>query len=318
LPFITAGFNYGKFYKASKTVQYLEGANPIGFELRYTKMHRDEKSWQQNNCYFNTGIGLNYFNFDNQLLGESMALFYVFEPEYKLGKHLNLLVDANFGLTFLSNPYNKDKNANNSIYSLPISAYMALGTGMEYAVHKNFQISLLASFIHISNGGTLEPNKGINMSTLNMRLSYNPINNDLEKFTKKPQKLERKDRLDLGMYLSNKNMGTNEPDRYFIFGAFANYSKQIARMNALTTGIEFLTDRVTQARLEKENADKSSMRLGVLVGHEFLFGRFTVSQQLGCYLFNETNYFNMLYQRAGISTVIPNFTDLRVIYYIKK
>jgi hypothetical protein len=334
LPYITASFHYASTFKFNKSANDLNVSYPIGIELQYTKQLRDEKSWQQNNCYFNSGIGLNYFNYNNALLGESMALFYVFEPQFKLGKKLKFLASANLGLTFLSNPYNQNNNATNSYYSLPVSAYLAFGTGLEYPLNKNFQMSLLAKFIHISNGGTQEPNKGINMASVNLRLSYNPIDNHLEKFIKKTEKLVLKDRLDFGLYVSNKNLGVNEPDRYFIFGAMANYSKQVSSINALTGGIEIIADQVTQARLQRDKLDKSSLRLGLLVGHEFLFRKFSVNQQLGYYLINETTYFNDLYQRIGLSyfasanisigfsvlthTTVPNFTDLRLTYYIRK
>jgi hypothetical protein len=334
LPYFTASLFSASTFKLDKSANDLDVSYPYGIELQYTKQLRDEKSWQQNACYFNSGMGINYFNYNNALLGQSMAIFYVFEPQIKLGKKLKLIGSANLGLTFLSNPYNKDKNTTNSYYSLPVSAYLAFGTGLEYPLNTNFQLIMLAKFIHISNGGTQEPNKGINMATLNVRLNYNPIDNRLDKFTRKPEKLILKNRLDVGLYASNKNIAMNEPTRCFIFGAMANYSKQVSSINALTGGIEIIADQVTQARLQRDQLDKSSMRLGLLVGHEFLFGKFSVNQQLGYYLFNDTKYFNTLYQRIGVSyytpahfsigfsvlthTNIPNFTDLRLTYYIRK
>jgi hypothetical protein len=334
LPYFTASLYSASTFKLYKSANDLNVTYPYGIELQYTKQLRDEKSWQQNSCYFNSGMGVNYFNYNNALLGESMALFYVFEPQIKLGKKLKLIGSANLGLTFLSNPYNKDKNTTNSYYSLPVSAYLAFGTGLEYPLNKKFQLSMLAKFIHVSNGGTQEPNKGINMAALNVRLSYNPIDNHLEKFVRKPQKLVLKKRIDVGLYASNKNIAANDLTRYFIFGAMANYSKQVSSINALTGGIEIIADQVTEARLQRDQLNKNSMRIGLLVGHEFLFGKFSVNQQLGCYLFNDTKYFNNLYQRIGVSyytnahlsigfsvlahTTAPNFTDLRLTYYIRK
>ena len=334
LPYFTASLFSASTFKLDKSANGLNVSYPYGIELQYTKQLRDENSWQQNACYFNSGMGVNYFNYNNALLGESMAIFYVFEPQIKLGKKLKLIGSANLGLTFLSNPYNKDKNTTNSYYSLPVSAYLAFGTGLEYPLNKNLQLSLLAKFIHISNGGTQEPNKGINMAALNVRLSYNPIDNHLEKFIRKPQKLVLKKRIDVGLYASNKNIAANDLTRYFIFGAMANYSKQVSSINALTGGIEIIADQVTEARLQRDQLNKSSMRVGLLLGHEFLFGKFSVNQQIGCYLFNDTKYFNTLYQRIGVSyytnahlsigfsvlahTTAPNFTDLRLTYYIRK
>jgi hypothetical protein len=334
LPYFTASIHSGSIYAHTQEVHNIKGAYPIGIELLFTKQNRDEKNWQQYNCYFNSGVGINYIDYNTDVLGKGFALFYVFEPQFKLGKLLKALGSTHLGLTYLSNPYSKNVNSKNLNYSLPLSAYISLGMGIEYPLNKNWQMSLLGQFIHISNGGTQEPNKGINLPTLNMRFSYNPISNGLNKYEKKPIKLERKTRIDIGLYGSNKNLGVNDLDRYFIFGALANYSKQISNINAITGGIEILTDQVTEARLQRDKADKSNVRAGLLIGHEFLFGRFAVSQQLGCYLVNETNYFNALYQRAGVTyytpskiaigfnilthTIVPNFLDLRVMYYFNK
>lgn len=59
LPYFTASFNTASTFKLYKSANDLKTSNPIGIELQYTKQLRDEKSWQQNACYFNSGIGLN-------------------------------------------------------------------------------------------------------------------------------------------------------------------------------------------------------------------------------------------------------------------
>lgn len=330
----TASFHYGSIYAQNEYVKNTEGAKPIGIELLYTKQLRDEKSWHHNRSYYNSGIGLNYFNYNNAILGQSATIFYVFEPQIKLGKKLKLLASTHLGLTFLTNPHRSTGNRTNLSYSLPISFYIAFGTGVQYPLNKNWQLGFLGQFIHISNGGSQEPNRGINLPTLNVRLTYNPLDNKLDDFVKKPYKYKAKTRLDIGVYGSNKNLGVNENERFFIFGTYANFSKQVAHMYALTGGIEILTDKVTEERLKRENLNKSNIRSGLLIGHEILFGRFVGSLQLGYYLYNDTKYFNEFYQRGGISYYtksniafgfslfthmnIPNFMDLRLLYSFNK
>jgi hypothetical protein len=331
---ITVGFHYGSMYIQNKYVKNTEGAKPIGIELLYTKQLRDEKSWQQNRCYFNSGIGINYFNYNNSILGQSASLFYIFEPQVKLGKKLKIFGSTNLGLTFLTNPHKNSSNNLNLSYSLPISFNLVFGAGIQYPLSKNFQLGLAGHFVHISNGGLQEPNRGVNLTSINLRLTYNPSDNELKNFIKKPFIYKNKSRLDLGFYGSNKNIDVNDDERFFIFGFSANYSKQIGRFYALTSGLEVLTDKVTEERLKRNKLNKSNIRSGLLVGQEFLFGRFVVSQQLGYYLINDTKYFNEFYQRAGVCyytrsniafgfsllthTYNPNFMDIRLLYSFNK
>ena len=72
------------------------------------------------------------------------------------------------------------------------------------------------------------------------------------------------------------------------------------------------------------------LRVGSLIGHEFLFHRFTWGQYFGVYLYKEVPYFNWIYHRHTIAYKInknwslgvslfannqnANFTDYRVIY----
>lgn len=334
LRYFTAGLHYASIYAHTNSVQNTAGANPIGLELLFTKQRRDENNWQQCHCYFNSGAGIHYFNYDKAILGEALALFYFFEPQFKMTTKLKLLVSANMGLSFLSNPYHESTNPTNMSYSLPVSAYISLGTGLQYPINKHWQIGLLAQYLHISNAGLKEPNRGINWPSINMRFSYNPIDNALPQYQKRQTKLVHKRRIDLGVNVSTKTMGLGDTERFFIFGSFANYSQQVSSLNAITGGVEMLIDNATKERLRRANIDKNSTRAGILIGHEFLFGNFTFSQQVGYYLINETNYFNDLYQRWGVTYYtkkgigmganllthahVANFLDLRLLYHISK
>jgi hypothetical protein len=71
-----------------------------------------------------------------------------------------------------------------------------------------------------------------------------------------------------------------------------------------------------------------------MLGHDFLLGNYVFSQQLGYYLFNETNYFNSVYHRWGLlyktksnlnfginllaHAQVANFIDLRLVYSFNK
>lgn len=328
------GAHYGFIFAHSQDVQNTSGANPYSAELIYTTQNLTEKSWQNCNCFLNTGFGVNYFNFDNVILGKATSIFYNFEPQFKLTQKSKLLIDAYGGLSFLTNPHDVNSNPNNLSYSLPISIYVGLGAGFQYALSNHFQISFIGNYLHISNGGIKNPNKGVNWPAANLRLSYNLNNNELPNFSKTNANYKKQDRFDLGTFLSAKNNAIGEQELFFIYGLTANYSRQVSRIHAFTLANELIVDNALKEKLKRDGLNKSNLRYGLMFGHEFLLGNYVFSQQLGYYFFNESNYFNNVYHRWGLMyrtknkwgmginllahAQVANFIDLRLVYSFNK
>lgn len=328
------GTHYGFIFAHSEDVQNTSGANPFGIELIYSKQNITEKTWQQCNCFLITGFGVNYFNFDNAILGSAATVFYNFEPQFKLTSKTKFLFDAFGGLSYLTNPYDINTNPNNRSYSLPASVYIGLGVGLQYAFAKQWQLGFTGNYLHISNGGIKDPNKGINWPTANLRLTYNPTNNVLPNFSKKNASYLKQNRLDIGTFASSKTIAIGEKERFFIYGLAANYSRQIGRINALTLGNELIFDNALKEKLKRDGSNKSNIRYGLTFGHEFLLGNFIFSQQLGYYAFNESTYFSNVYHRWGLlyktksnlnlgvnllaHAQVANFIDFRVVYSFRK
>jgi hypothetical protein len=124
-----------------------------------------------------------------------------------------------------------------------------------------------------------------------------------------------------------------EKSRWNIFGFATQYTKQIARINALSIGSELWFDHSLQERLRRDTTnDKSSWRSGMLLGHTFLMGKISFSQQIGIYTYNPTGYFPLLYQRYGmlyqfnktwsgglnvlVHGHVANFLDFRLAYML--
>lgn len=334
IPAITLGLHYGFIFAHSEEVQNTAGANPFGIDLIYSKQLVSENAWQQCNCYLNSGFGANYFNYDNSILGHSGTIYYLFEPQFKITNKSKFIIDAIGGLSYLSNPFHPQNNPNNRSYSLPISIYVGLGVGLQYAVSNKFQLALTGNYLHISNGGIKDPNKGINWPTANLKFVYNTQPNNLPKFTKKAIHFKMKNRLDLTTFVSSKTVAIGEKERFFVYGANLNFSRQISSLNALVVGNELIIDNSLKEKLLRDSLNKSNIRYGLTFGHEFLLGNFIFSQQLGYYLFNDTKYFNSIYHRWGLTyqfknniglgvnllahAQVANFIDFRMVYSFKK
>jgi hypothetical protein len=119
-----------------------------------------------------------------------------------------------------------------------------------------------------------------------------------------------------------------------LIGLSAQVSKQVGRINAITLGTEIYRDEELRIRLKKDTIKASAVKAGILFGHEFLLGKFSFSQRLGLYVFDQTPYYDQLYHRWGVQYQInrhfsagfnlqahrqvADFIDLRIMYTFQK
>ena len=79
----------------------------------------------------------------------------------------------------------------------------------------------------------------------------------------------KKQRYDLSLSYFPKKILTNS--KYFtVFGISTGISQQIGRISALTGDLEWMWDHSLQWQIEQLHQDKNYLRVGLLIGHEFL------------------------------------------------
>jgi hypothetical protein len=82
--------------------------------------------------------------------------------------------------------------------------------------------------------------------------------------------------------------------------------------------------------MKAEGLTKPALNISLLAGHEFIWGKFIFSQQLGFYIYEKTPYYNAWFHRWGLYRKISknfmagvnlkahlnvaNFFDVRFIY----
>ncbi len=301
---LTLGVQHGFIFAHSPAVENTKGANPTGVELLIGWQRNDAATWDLCNCFPRKGLLLSFYDYDTKILGRSYTAAYFLEPVYRIGKSVQFSFKAVAGLSYLTRPFDSIKNPTNQSYSTHISGYLLLGAGMWVKLGDHWWLNASANYQHESNGGIQQPNKGINWPTAGLAVSY--------QFNPRPyhQGIRRKDkfwkdesvRWDAGiMGVAKRVLDENgESRRLPLFGLTFQGSKQVGRINALTGGIEIFTDRALRMQLKIDSVEASSLRAGILFGHEFLLGKFLFSQRLGLYIFDETPYFDRLYHRWGI------------------
>lgn len=294
--------HYGFIIIHSRELRPIKDSYPFGTELTLNWHLMDKKSWEVCNCYPRVGLLFSFFDFDNHnILGYGLNVAGFIEPFFTSYKKLNISLRPAAGLSLNTRPYDEVNNPDNFSYSLPVNVYVQLSLALNYRISERLGINMAANYNHISNGGVKEPNKGINHPTATLGLDYTLNPAPFEDRLKKKYQGIKKRRYDIAASSFVKRIFANSA--YFgVFGIVGGVSQQVGRMSALTLDAEWIWDGSLKWRMENRlNSEKDYQRGAVLFGHEFLMGKFTFSQKMGVYFYDQTKIDDPVYQRYGIN-----------------
>jgi hypothetical protein len=333
--FLRASLHNGSVWAHSKRVEYSADAPVLGFEIELLRQRLDNLDVHYNKKGFVTGFGLNFFNINNPVVKNNFNAFYTIESNILKTQKVNLAIKACGGLNFISNPYDSVNNQINWSYSSYVNAFLALGFVANFQINNNQSIGARLAFNHFSNGAIKDPNLGVNFFTGALSYQFKIADN-----VKHPLNLKRRLRSFEGKpnwqftaFATYKSSTVNTENFYLINGFAASYNLPfgLKKGHSLAIGAEWLEDRaISELLLHGGKLYLSNQRVGVTVGHEFLFHRFTWGQYLGYYIFKDIPEMDNIYHRhtvtykltkswsIGISLLAnnqkANFTDLRLTY----
>lgn len=333
--FLRTNLHKGFIWAHSQSAKHSDNALVLGLEFELLRKRNDTFDNHFNKKGFLTGFGINYFYFDNAILGDNINAYYSLESTFLKSKKIDFAIKANGGFNFVFNPYNEITNPLNKSYSTYVNYYLGLGLVANYKINDANEIGAKVIINHYSNGGNRNPNLGVNFFTANISYSsriYHDVNKKLN-FKKRNGLFESKNNWQIATFATYKTSPFAKNDYFWVHGIGASYNMPFGKKQShnLAIGAEFITDRAIEYFLIQENRPNISYhRIGATIGHEFLFHRFTWGQYLGIYLFNEIPYFNWFYHRHTIAYKVnknwsvgvslfannqsANFTDYRIIY----
>ncbi|MBI3218847.1 MAG: acyloxyacyl hydrolase [Bacteroidetes bacterium] len=310
-------------------------AQANGFSAALHWQKTDAVTYNLFACYPRHSLSFTYQQFENKALGGGFIINYSLSPYFLVSNRISLYPSISVGLSALSNPYCLNSNPNNKLYSLPVSAFLALGGGIRWQLTKHLAAQTAVAFNHASNGGWKDPNNGLNWPVLSVGVEYSPSQLLLTKRSRiKPTEQFRRLRVDADIFgLIRSGVITSIERNKPVIGIQLLASKQTTRIHAWTLALEFYQDQLVQEQLKSYSIASDGFRAGAMVGHEFLLGKFVFSQQLGVYLAGR-NGAELLYHRWGCKyflndrwgvgvnlrayKAVAEFTDLRVSYSLFK
>ena len=276
---------YGFIIPHSKSIAQISNSNPFGFTLDFNKALISQKSWEKCYCEAQSGFSFSYFNFDNpKTLGSAITSSAYFEPLIANRKRLFFGVRGTFGLAYLSQVFDADRNPDNLFFSMPISFLLGVSLNTYYKINPHITFQLSMNYNHISNGGFKQPNKGMNFPTLSFGVVYSPkpfAIPDRTSFVKPPVNKHFYKQVWVLASLKTVSAPDSLPNQStFIYGISASVGKQISRYNIFHLGFEAIADGFAQETIRREGLNKDYHQIGLLFGHELMLGKFIFSQQI--------------------------------------
>lgn len=184
---------------------------------------------------------------------------------------------------------------------------MGISSGFSWQINKHWQTAFYANFLHTSNGGLKDPNKGINWPTAQLQVNYFPKEFiPANKYERIKSHHKQRGLTVYGLYTS-RLLNIGDKVRYSVYGFGAEYYIQVAPVSGLIGSVEIYNDHSLQEKMSRLGMQGiSSVRSGLTAGHVFILGKFQFSQQIGYYLYSPSKLFDQIYHRWGLNYCYDN------------
>jgi len=306
--FIDVNMYSGNIARHNDNITHLIQGHPNGFIIGWNKRVSGEKIWHSQYNYPEFGASFVAQNFNNSMLGSSYGVYghYNF---YFLKRRLMLRFAQ--GISYATNPYDKLKNPKNIAFGSDLlsGTYLMLNY-VRPQIFGPIGVQAGAILLHLSNANIKAPNTSINSVTFNVGLTAaldsNKETNEIETFNEDINKKIR-----FGLIFRT---GVNQSDvvgtpqfPFYIFSAFAE--KRINPKSLVMIGGEYFNSKFLKEYIYYQSVaypenniahDLDYKRIGVYIGHELLFGRFSVQTQLGYYVYSPFDFEGRVYNRIGV------------------
>lgn len=287
----------------------VSNSKPYGFQLDVSRINRSQKAWSKCNCYSQVGVSVAYFNYRNpEVLGSSYNLIAYMEPLLSYHRRLNFRFRTGAGLTYLTEVHNTESNPTNLFFSSSFSGYLMVGFSAHYKIMKHWNANIGIHYNHISNGGLQQPNKGMNFPTANIGMEYNLNPVDI-----KPRSIlasvDRKPHGYAGVFGSMRTVqstDTEPTENKWQLGINGGIIKRFTAINAWMLGAELSYDGSVLEQGKRNGDDRSPVLFSLLAGHQFCFGRFGFSQQMGHYTYRDYVFRTEFFQRYALTYLIAS------------
>ncbi|RYG41226.1 MAG: acyloxyacyl hydrolase [Chitinophagaceae bacterium] len=280
---------------------------PIGVELAYSQVSLRRRAWENCQCFAQVGGYINYITFRNpDPLGRTMGAGLFFEPLINYRSRLYFSVRGLAGLTYLTRVYDPVKNPTNDHFSMPVSALISASFTGHYRLTKQWDLTLGATYNHISNAGTRLPNQGMNVPAIALGAQYQlhpAVFPDTRLWVPAPITRRWMSRALIMGSVRVLPKTDKKPEMALpVFGVNVVGGYRVTRNHTFSAGFELVDDRYFKEQVMTWTKGKvTDARQGtILAGYEFWQGRFIFAAHHGWNIIRPQWYKPATYQRYNL------------------
>jgi hypothetical protein len=261
-------------------------SRPVGIELSYDRLARSRRAYESCQCLARVGGYINYLTFNNPVvLGQTVGAGAYFEPLLVRKPTTTISARSTFGVSYLTRVYDPVTNPINTFFSLPVSAWLGLGVQVGQQIGPHWGLNMAFNYNHISNGGTRQPNRGMNFPTVLVGLSYRPRPAPLPDTRGWSAALVRFRWVGSVLIggsvrvLPQTDLFAEKAALVYTLTALGGY--RLNRFHGLSVGAEYTDDGFVRGQLQRENSPQNPRQLGALIGYELRQGRYQFRAHIG-------------------------------------
>ena len=331
------------------TNDFLDGLNAKGEPLKRFSAYTLGVGWQtsgkreweriHNLPSFGVSLYTAKLDYDDEI-GQPISLFGFYKGTMWRGGAHSLKYNIDLGLAFNWKDFNKNTNPYNITIGSPVTVHLGLAIEYNYIIAQRLIVGVGAGATHFSNGAMRKPNKGLNLVSPYVRLSY--LMSRPQSVTLSPDYGRKKGHelfAAFGMGMKRSECDTvaypqldheiQMGAKYMMSSFQLGYLRQYGHKGKFGAGLSVIYDEWLGSSLRPLIDDVEVIKgdvgkrftLGGFVAHELLIDRLCVHVQLGAYFLTPDGIEQSkpkFFQRAGVKYLLPWNTFVGVNIYAHK
>lgn len=275
----------------------LARSRPTGLELTYDRLVLRRRAYDNCHCFARVGAYASYFAYNNPAeLGRTVGAGMFFEPLINAGKPVSFSVRATAGVTYLTRVFDAQTNPRNTFFGTPVNGLLALSARAHLRLNPHVQLTVGANYNHISNGGTRQPNRGMNFPTASAGLTYipRPLSfPDTRPWTRPALTTRFMGRImPFASIRTLPQTGTFPERATWLLGLTATAGYRLNRFHAVSGGMEFVSDGYVREQRRRTSQTPDRWQAALLGGYELWLGRYVFATHLGWNAYQPTGLSN--------------------------
>lgn len=260
-----------------------------GIDINILKQTSGKKLWQQRRNYPQIGLGITYTNYgNNNIYGQCIGVYPVIPFHIAGGKRFSWDMKVGIGVGYITRSYERQPTWDtiNNLIGSKLNNFTLASTSVKYNINEHLSLQAGLTLTHVSNGSFKMPNLGLNFAAGHIGIRYFPGNPRPKRISSYLPQLKNRVLLQARMSMGFGEIQGNNGPLYPVYMPSLFMSKRYASRNKAFLGVDYSYYKSLEAFMKNNGIHegdeaKYATQACVIVGNEFLIGRFGILLQVG-------------------------------------